>query len=170
MVGLGNPEGEYAGTRHNVGFMVLDRIAEKVKAGFKENICNSAVARTKVNDEELVLAKPQTYMNRSGGAVAALLRELSLEKEELTVIHDDIDIALGKIKEKTGGGSAGHNGIESVAAALGSEDFRRIRIGVGRPPSGMDPADYVLSAFEEDEMETVDQVLEQGYKRVIDFS
>ncbi len=169
MVGLGNPGEEYADTRHNVGFMVVDRIAEKINADFCEKVCGSAVARADLADEELVLAKPLTYMNRSGSAVSALLGKFSLAKEELTVIHDDIDIPLGKIKEKTGGGSAGHNGIESVTSALGSGDFRRVRIGVGRPPEGVDPADYVLCPFDDDEKEIVAQILEEGYRRAIDF-
>jgi PTH1 family peptidyl-tRNA hydrolase len=169
LVGLGNPGKKHAATRHNIGFMVVDRIAEKLNAGFSGNFCDSAVAKAVLGNEELVLAKPMTYMNNSGMAVTALLDNLSLTEADLTVIHDDIDIPLGKIKEKTGGGSAGHNGIESVVWALESENFRRIRMGVGRPPAGVDPADYVLCPFEAEEMETVAELLEEGGRRAIKF-
>lgn len=169
LVGLGNHGAKYAATRHNVGFMAVDLIAEKFKTAFSENICHSDVARAKLDNEEVVLAKPKTYMNRSGQAVAELMDEFSLTVDDLTILHDDIDIALGKIKEKTGGGSAGHNGIESIVSALGTGEFRRIRLGVGRPPEGQDVADYVLSGFESDELETVDRLLEESCRRVVKF-
>jgi len=95
--------------------------------------------------------------------------EFSVTLNDLTILHDDIDIALGKIKEKTGGGSAGHNGIESIVWALGTEEFRRIRLGVGRPPEGLDAADYVLSSFEAEELETVDRLLDESCRRAVQF-
>ena len=169
LVGLGNHGAEYAATRHNVGFMAVDRLAEQFKTAFGENCCHSDVARAKLNNEKVVLAKPKTYMNRSGRAVTELMEEFSVELDDLTILHDDIDLALGKIKEKTGGGSAGHNGIESIVSALGTVEFRRIRLGVGRPPEGLDVADYVLSAFESDELETVDRLLDESCRRVVKF-
>ncbi len=170
LVGLGNHGAQYAATRHNIGFMAVDRLAEEFKTTFNEVISHSDVARAKRGDDEIVLAKPKTYMNRSGKAVAGLMDEFSVSPDDLTVLHDDIDIALGKIKEKTGGGSAGHNGIESIVWALGTGDFRRIRLGVGRPPEGMDAADYVLSPFEAEELETVDRVLDESCRRAVKFA
>lgn len=170
IVGLGNHGAKYAATRHNIGFMAVDRLAEEFKTAFSEAICYSDVARKKPDDDEIVLAKPKTYMNRSGKAVAALMDEFSLTPDDLTILHDDIDIALGKIKEKTGGGSAGHNGIESIVWALGTGEFRRIRLGVGRPPEGMDAADYVLSPFEAEELETVDRLLDESCRRAVKFA
>ena len=169
LVGLGNHGAKYAATRHNIGFMAVERIADEFKTAFDEDICHSDVARVKNGEQEIVLAKPKTYMNRSGMAVAELMNEFSLTVDDLTVFHDDIDIALGKIKEKTGGGSAGHNGIESIVWALGTKEFRRIRLGVSRPPEGVDVVDYVLSPFESDELETVDRLLDESCRRAVKF-
>ncbi len=170
LVGLGNHGEQYAATRHNIGFMAVDRLAEEFKTTFNEVICRSDVARARRDGEEIVLAKPKTYMNRSGRAVKELMDEFSAAPDDLTILHDDIDIALGKIKEKTGGGSAGHNGIESIVWALGTGEFRRIRLGVGRPPEGMDAADYVLSPFEANELETVDRLLDECCRRAVIFA
>ena len=169
LVGLGNHGAKYAATRHNIGFMAVERIADEFKTAFDEDMCHSDVARAKQSEQEIVLAKPKTYMNRSGMAVAELMNEFSLTVDDLTVFHDDIDIALGKIKEKTGGGSAGHNGIESIVWALGTKEFRRIRLGVSRPPEGVDVVDYVLSPFESDELETVDRLLDESCRRAVKF-
>lgn len=170
LVGLGNHGAEYAATRHNIGFMALDIIADELKTAFNEDICHSDVARAESGGEEFVLAKPKTYMNRSGMALAELMEEFSVTPDELTVFHDDIDIALGKIKEKRGGGSAGHNGIGSIVWALGTEEFKRVRLGVSRPPEGVDVAEYVLSPFDTDELETVDRVLQESCKRTLNFT
>ena len=169
LVGLGNHGAKYAATRHNIGFMAVERIADEFKTAFDEDMCHSDVARAKQSEQEIVLAKPKTYMNRSGMAVVELMNEFSLTLDDLTVLHDDIDIALGKIKEKTGGGSAGHNGIESIVWALGTKEFRRIRLGVSRPPEGVDVVDYVLSPFESDELETVDRLLDESCRRAVKF-
>ena len=170
LIGLGNHGAQYAATRHNIGFMAVDRLADEFKTAFNEVICHSDVARARPDDEEIVLAKPRTYMNRSGKAVAKLMDEFSLAVDDLTILHDDIDIAFGKIKEKTGGGSAGHNGVESIVWALGTGEFRRIRLGVGRPPEGMDAADYVLSPFEANELEMVDRLLDESSRRAVIFA
>jgi len=170
LVGLGNHGTKYAATRHNIGFMAVDLLAKEFKTAFIESTRHSDVARAKPDEEEVVLAKPKTYMNRSGRAVAELMNLFSIALDDLTILHDDIDIALGRIKEKTGGGSAGHNGIESIVSALGTGEFRRIRLGVGRPPEGMDAAEYVLSPFEADELETVDRVLEESCRRAVKFT
>ncbi len=169
IIGLGNPGREYALTRHNVGFMVVDRIAEKIKPAKSRNICGSEVAFAKARGGDVALAKPQTFMNLSGRAVAQLVARYSLGAEDITVIHDDIDIPHGKIKEKKSGGSAGHNGIESIIDELGTGDFRRLRIGVGRPLDGTDPADYVLNPFEENEMKIMEEVIEECAAKALNF-
>jgi len=167
-VGLGNPGDDYANTRHNAGFMAVDYIGERIGARFT-GMCGALVAEGKLDGEPVVLAKPQQYMNRSGRSVASLIERYSLSTDDLTVIHDDIDISLGKVKEKVGGGSAGHNGVESIVDALGTVEFRRIRVGVGRPPEGQDPADYVLSDFENGEVEILAGSLEETCNRAINI-
>ncbi len=148
-----------------MGFMALDRISEELGMNFDENICACFAAR----GERVILAKPQTYMNRSGSAVADMLKRFSLTPEDMAVLHDDIDIPLGKIKEKRAGGSAGHNGIGSIMDALGTGEFMRIRMGVGRPPEGESPADYVLRPFEASEEELVGGLLDESCNRAINF-
>lgn len=169
LVGLGNPGGKYARTRHNAGFMVLDRIGQVLDVPFEREICDSFVATCRTDGEEAILAKPQTFMNRSGDAVAALIKKFSLKLEDVTVIHDDIDVPLGKVKEKSGGGSAGHNGIASIVEKLGTVEFRRIRMGVGRPPEWMEAADYVLSPFEESERPIIAESIEDCCRRALKF-
>lgn len=156
-MGLGNPGAGYANTRHNAGFMAADEAGRILGVKFDREICQSFVADTDAGDERCVLAKPQTFMNKSGAAVAALMRKFSVELKDLTVAHDDIDVPLGTLKDKTGGGAGGHNGVSDIARALGSPDFRRLRIGVGRPPEGWDVADYVLSPFEKAERQVIEK-------------
>ena len=147
IVGLGNPGAEYAVTRHNVGFMAVDAIAGSGALWKKEK--NALTTRTDVAGRAAILVKPQTFMNDSGRAVLALMTFYKIPLENLIVIHDDMDLPNGKLREKTGGGSAGHNGIKSIDAAVGNE-YRRIRIGVGHPrdfENPMDPADWVLGKF-----------------------
>ncbi len=146
VVGLGNPGGEYAMTRHNVGFMAIDALA--ANADWKKEK-NALTARTEINGRRAILAKPQTFMNNSGVAVQALMTFYKIPLENLIVIHDDMDIPVGDCREKIGGGSAGHNGIRSIDAHVGRE-YRRIRIGIGHPRDfnlPMDPADWVLGKF-----------------------
>ena len=147
IVGLGNPGAEYAVTRHNVGFMAVDAIVGAGALWKREK--NALTTRTDVAGRAAILAKPQTFMNDSGHAVLALMTFYKIPLENLIVIHDDMDLPNGKLREKTGGGSAGHNGIKSIDAAVGNE-YRRIRIGVGHPrdfENPMDPADWVLGKF-----------------------
>jgi PTH1 family peptidyl-tRNA hydrolase len=153
VVGLGNPGLEYANTRHNVGRMVLDELARRASASFKSHKTNATVAegRTTAGGPRFVLAKPNTYMNVSGGPVAQLLRFYSLDPDRLIVLQDELDIPFDTVKLKFGGGHGGHNGVRDIIAAIGSGDFTRVRVGVGRPPGSRQAADHVLRAFNKDE-------------------
>lgn len=149
VVGLGNPGTPYAGTRHNVGQMVVDELARRASAAFKLHKTNARVAEGRIapGGPRLVLAKPNTYMNVSGGPVAQLVRFYSLEPDRLIVVHDELDIPFDTIKLKSGGGHGGHNGVRDIASALRSPEFARVRVGVGRPPGRTEAADHVLSPF-----------------------
>lgn len=167
VVGLGNPGPQYAKTRHNAGFMAVEKLGGRVGADFKRETCSSLVAEWLSGDEKLILAKPQTFMNLSGKAVSALVKKFSVKLEDVVVVHDDVDIAVGKIREKTGGGAGGHNGVSDVAQRLGTPEFKRFRLGVGRPPEGCDTAEYVLSPFEKGEREFVEKAIDEFCGRII---
>jgi len=161
VVGLGNPGPGYAGNRHNVGQMALAQLADRASLSFKNHKANAAVAegRSFAAGPRLILAKPNTYMNVSGGPVAALLRFYKLDPSRLIVLHDELDIPFDTVKLKHGGGHGGHNGLRDIIAALGSNEFTRVRIGVGRPPGRMDAADFVLRDFTRDERELLPNLL-----------
>ena len=149
VVGLGNPGKEYAGTRHNVGFAVMDRLAEKLDCSFRRKWRFSAeVAEAAAGDAgKVVLAKPRTYMNRSGGAVGALLKWSKIDPAQLLVVVDDADLPLGQIRLRASGGSGGHNGLRSIIEALGgNEGFARLRVGIGRPSTGLGAGTTPLGA------------------------
>jgi len=152
VVGLGNPESEYGGTRHNLGADVVSLLAERHGERLKRGKERALVAEARVDGKRVVLAFPQTYVNDSGVSVAALVRRHGIgDLERLVVVHDELDLPTGKVKVKIGGGTAGHNGLKSIRDALGSPEFARVRVGVGRPPT-TDPdevAAYVLSRFRE---------------------
>lgn len=148
VVGLGNPGPQYAKTRHNVGFMVADLLAARIGASFKVHKRSGADVLTgRLCHRPVVLAKPRCYMNESGRQVGPLAKFYSIPPADVIVIHDELDIDFGRIRLKTGGGEGGHNGLRSVANALGSRDFQRVRIGIGRPPGRKDPAAFVLEPF-----------------------
>lgn len=148
VVGLGNPGPTYAGNRHNFGFMVLDTLAERLREKFKGGARNRAdVAETRIAGHRVVLAKPRSYMNESGGAVSTVLKFFKVAPAQLIVVHDELDIPFEAIRLKIGGGNGGHNGIRSVDASLGTKDYARVRVGIGRPPGRMEVADYVLRDF-----------------------
>ncbi|MGE5693709.1 MAG: aminoacyl-tRNA hydrolase [Candidatus Sericytochromatia bacterium] len=148
VVGLGNPGPVYAKTRHNVGFMVADLLAARVGSAFKAHKKSGAdVATGRLAGRAVVLGKPRSYMNESGRQVAALAKFYSVPSASLILIHDELDIEFGRIRLKFGGGVAGHNGLRSVASALSTNDFHRVRIGIGRPPGRKDPATFVLENF-----------------------
>lgn len=162
IAGLGNPDPEYSQTRHNVGFVVADILAERLGGRFKRATKHrSLVGQARDLDARVVLAKPQTYMNDSGIALASLSRYYKVPLERVVVVYDDIDLAFAKLRVRAGGGTAGHNGLRSIVASIGP-DFVRVRIGVGRPPGRMDPADYVLAPFAKRERTEIDVVIEQA--------
>lgn len=154
VVGLGNPGAQYAGHRHNVGHMVLDELAARTDARFTRHRSRAAVAQVRLGTSgggrpgpAAVLAKPSTYMNDSGGPVAALVRFFSVAPQRLLAVHDDLDIPFGEVRLKQGGGEGGHNGLRDISRALATKDYLRVRVGVGRPPGRTDPADWVLRNF-----------------------
>jgi PTH1 family peptidyl-tRNA hydrolase len=148
VVGLGNPGPEYAETRHNVGFRVVELLAARAGGGrFSKHKSNADVLEGRLAGRKVVLAKPRTYMNVSGGPVAGLLRYFSVPATELVVVHDDLDLGFGVIRLKQGGGEGGHNGLRSISQSCGTRDYLRVRFGIGRPPGRQDPADFVLKRF-----------------------
>jgi PTH1 family peptidyl-tRNA hydrolase len=162
IAGLGNPGPEYAGNRHNSGFMVADVLAERIGAGFKRDRSRAVVASGRLAGCPVTLAKPQTFMNLSGGPVAALRSFYKIPPDQILVIHDDLDLSFEAIRLKLGGGDGGHNGLRSVTAALGTRDYFRVRVGIGRPPGRMDPADFVLRDFSAAERKLLPLVLERA--------
>lgn len=150
VVGLGNPGPDYAATRHNIGQMVLDQLAQEVGGNFKKHSKARAQVlegRLGLGGPRVVLAKPLTYMNLSGGPVSALANFYGLAPEEIIVVHDELDIPFDSVKLKIGGGEGGHNGLRDISKALGTKDYYRVRAGIGRPPGRMDTADFVLKPF-----------------------
>ncbi|MFU8852964.1 aminoacyl-tRNA hydrolase [Micromonospora sp. SL1-18] len=150
VVGLGNPGREYAGNRHNVGFMVADLLAGRVGAKFgrhKRAVAEVAEGRLGFGGPKLVLAKPLTYMNLSGGPVAGLAQFHKIQPGRVIAMHDELDVPYGQVRVKCGGGEGGHNGLRSMSKSLGTKDYVRVRFGIGRPPGRQDPADFVLSDF-----------------------
>jgi peptidyl-tRNA hydrolase, PTH1 family len=152
VAGLGNPGREYERTRHNVGWLVADELARRHGGSFRSKF-SGRLAETRLDDLRLALLKPETYMNESGRSLAAAARFFKVEPSALLVVHDDVDLEAGRLQARLGGGLAGHNGLRSIAQALGTQDFLRLRIGVGRPGRGdrRPVADYVLSPFEPEE-------------------
>ncbi len=161
IVGLGNPGPRYETTRHNVGQMVLDELAARRGERFAAHKANARVAETwlRPGAAKLVLAKPHSFMNVSGGPVAHLAKYYGVDPERIVVVHDELDIPFDTIKLKIGGGHGGHNGVRDVAKALGTPEFPRVRVGIGRPPGRQDPADWVLDPFGATERATLPVLL-----------
>jgi PTH1 family peptidyl-tRNA hydrolase len=147
IVGLGNPGKEYSGSRHNLGFRCINHLAKAHGIGIDKRQCQAQLGVGRIAGVQVVLGKPRTYMNLSGKSVHMMMDRFKAKREDIVVIHDDLDLPLGRIRFYANGGPGGHKGVESIIAALGSRDFIRIRVGVGRPPPGMDPVDYVLLDF-----------------------
>ncbi len=176
VVGLGNPGPTYAGNRHNVGFMVLDLLASRVGGRFASHKGRADVVSGRLGGVRVILAKPRSYMNESGGPVAGLLSYYKVPPERLVVVHDELDIPFGTLRLKAGGGDNGHNGLRSLTRSLGTPDYLRVRVGIGRPPGRLDPAAFVLkdySAAERRELplqidraaDAVEAILEDGLER-----
>jgi len=144
IVGLGNPGSEYERTRHNAGFLVVDLLGENLRATYWKDQASAKVAVVRFDDGDLVLSKPQTFMNVSGGSVKRLAEDYDVDLAEMIIVHDDIDLPAGEVRVKRGGGHGGHNGLRSLHEKLGTDAYLRVRVGVGRPPGRMDSADYVL--------------------------
>lgn len=168
IVGLGNPGEAYAGTRHNIGFMVVDRLAAALDIAVGSSMFQAQVGQGRIDCEKVILVKPQTYMNLSGEAVGALLRWFKLSPADLLVIYDDLDLATGKLRLRPGGGSGGHKGMQSIIDALQTDNFARLRIGIGRPPEPGEAAiDYVLGRFHGEEAKNLEDVLDLAQEAVI---
>lgn len=162
IAGLGNPGEEYAHTRHNAGFDTVDKIAEQIGVRYWKSQGGALVGKGTYRGEELVLAKPQSYMNTSGGPVKSLMSTYKVAPDHLIVIHDELDIDPGTIRCKFGGGHAGHNGLRSICDKLGTRDWFRVRCGIGRPPGRMPVADYVLSLPKKDAADDFAQATDLG--------
>jgi peptidyl-tRNA hydrolase, PTH1 family len=162
IAGLGNPGPPYAGNRHNVGYMCCDELAGELGVTFKRDRSRTLAGTGTMAGASVVLAKPMSFMNVSGGPVAALRSFYKIPDERIIVIHDELDLAFGSLRLKLGGGDNGHNGLRSVTAALGSREYYRVRIGIGRPPGRMDPADFVLRDFSPAERKELPEILGRG--------
>jgi peptidyl-tRNA hydrolase, PTH1 family len=162
VLGLGNPGPQYAGNRHNVGFMVLDVLADRVGARFKGHKARGDVVETRLAGERAVLAKPRSYMNESGGPAASLRDFFKSPIERIIVVHDELDLEAGTLRLKQGGGDNGHNGLKSLRQSLGSGEFYRVRLGIGRPPGRQDPAAFVLRDFSATERKDLGVQLERA--------
>lgn len=159
LVGLGNPGPEYARSRHNVGFLVADEVARSVGARFTLRKFAAEIAEADSRGERVWIVKPQTYMNHSGESVGPALRYWKLSPQDLVVVHDDLELPPFRVQVKIGGGHGGHNGLRSVNAHVGSPDYARVRVGLGRPPEAVDPADWVLGRFARGEEAEVEEVV-----------
>lgn len=162
IVGLGNPGEEYEHTRHNAGFDTVDKIASEIGVRYWKNECGALTGKGAYHDIDVVLAKPQSYMNTSGGPVKQLMNAYDVSPDRLVVIHDELDIDPGTIRVKFGGGHAGHNGLRSICDKLGTRDWFRVRCGIGRPPGRMPVADYVLSLPKKDAADDFAQATDLG--------
>jgi len=164
VVGLRNPGRDYEGTRHNVGFEVVARLAERAESplGRAPSRIRGLISQIAVASRRSLLLAPTTYMNQSGDAVRSALSYYKADPQDLLVIHDDIDLSFGRLRVQVGGGSGGHNGIRSLELALGTTDFSRLKVGVGRPPGSQDPADFVLRQFSKGERPEVDLQVEDA--------
>ena len=169
LIGLGNPGREYKDSRHNVGFMLVDRLAVRLNAE-KMRLRSKAIVTSVVGEgRKIILAKPQTYMNLSGQSVQGLLNFFKLPLENLLVAHDDLDLPFGTIRLRPAGGAGGQKGMASTIDYLGTKGFPRLRIGIGRPPGRMDPADYVLQKFSRDEAQFLSEILDRAADAALAF-
>ena len=169
IVGLGNPGREYKDTRHNVGFMMIDRIAVRLNARGMKVQSKAIVMDARHGDYKLILAKPQTFMNLSGQSVQGLAHFYKIPLENLIILSDDLDLPFGTIRIRASGGPGGQRGLGSILEMLGTKDVQRLRIGIGRPPGRMPPAKYVLQNFSRDEEKSLSEILDRGADAVFAF-
>lgn len=175
VVGLGNPGYLYAGNRHNVGFMAVDQVAKDLGVKFDRKQGHARTGMGMLGNKKILLARPQTFMNASGESVSALMKRWDIKPQDVIVIHDDLDLPLGKLRLRFGGGPGGHNGLKSIIARLGTQEFHRVRIGIGRPEINTEDAgekdaavvDYVLSNFTPEEKKVIDTILPKVSEAVI---
>jgi PTH1 family peptidyl-tRNA hydrolase len=169
LIGLGNPGREYINTRHNIGFMWIDRLTIRLDARGMKMQSNAIVITAQYEERKLILAKPQTYMNLSGQSVQGLAHFYKIPLENLLVAHDDLDIPFGTIRIRPTGGPGGQRGMASTIEKLGTKDFPRLRLGIGRPPGRMDPKAYVLQDFSKEEMKLLPDVLDRSTDAAFEF-
>lgn len=165
LVGLGNPGREYAGNRHNVGFLIADLLAGRSGARFgrhRRAMADVAEGRLGFGGPKVILVKPLTFMNLSGGPVSSLAQFFKVPVERVVAVHDELDVPFGQVRAKRGGGEGGHNGLRSMSKSLGSKEYARVRFGVGRPPGRQDPADFVLSDFSGVERKELDFLVDRA--------
>jgi len=169
IAGLGNPGRQYKTNRHNIGFMLVDRLADSLDIAFSRLESKALVTKTNYQDHKIILAKPQTFMNLSGQAVGSLMKFYKIPLENLLVVYDDVDLPFGKIRLRPTGGSAGQKGVASIIDRLGTNEFPRLRLGIGRPPGRMEAASYVLRDFSREDVEFLPEFLDRGVEAVLTF-
>ena len=167
IVGLGNPDKCYEKTFHNVGFIAIEKLAEKLGVGFTKKMCDGIVAEARVNGEKVFLLKPLTYMNLSGIAVDKMMRKFKIDIKDVFVFVDDIDLPLGKIRYRESGSAGTHNGLKSIVNETDSMDFKRIKIGIGRDERFKDLADFVLSRIPDEKMEIIKLEIDEGVELIL---
>ena len=166
IIGLGNPGKRFRLTKHNVGYRVVDRFAEKKKIKLKRRLGKVQVGEGRIGAERIVIAKPLTYMNRSGAVVRKLIKELGTPLDHLVVVHDDLDMACGRIKIKENGGHGGHKGVSSIIEQVGNPDFLRVKVGIDKPQRPEEGADYVLAPFDHEQIPLIEESIEQASKAI----
>lgn len=162
IVGLGNPGKTYEHTRHNIGFMVVDQLAERWRIDVRQEKCRALIGETRINGQKVCLLKPQTYMNLSGESMRAFADFYKADLEDMLLIYDDLDTPFGQIRLRYQGSAGGHNGLKSIIAHFGTQNFKRIRVGIDRPQAGRNIADYVLSPFAKSDTETLHMTVDRA--------
>ena len=162
VVGLANPGAKYRGTRHNVGAMCVDELARRAGARLENKVRDTELAETEIGEAPAIIARPITFVNESGKSVRNVLRKFNAEPDRLLLVVDDMDLKIGRLRLRAGGSSGGHNGLKSVRQVTGTDDFPRLRIGVGRPPAGSDPIQHVLGRFRPDERELMEAAVNRA--------
>lgn len=169
LIGLGNPGREYANTRHNSGFMLIDRLAVRLNARGMKVQSKAIVMNAQYEERKLILAKPQTYMNLSGQSVQGLIHFYKLPLTNVMILSDDLDLPFGTIRIRASGGPGGQRGLSSILERLGTKDVPRLRLGIGRPPGRMDPSNYVLQSFSRDDLQGISEILDRAADAALEF-